>query len=903
MKRIYFILIILFSFGQAEAQDKVDFLRTKVDGNRNIVDARLRLSYSLNIPRGASWSLNGAKDSIGYVMFNTTLQRFGVYHGSGVWKAYATIDEIDLLLDGKVDTIHGKGLSTEDYTTAEKSKLAGIAAGAEVNVNADWLAVSGDAQILNKPTFVATESDPVFLAQKGVANGVASLNSSGKIPNAQIPALALVDTYVTASQAAMLALSTAEQGDVAIRTDVSKTYILTDNNYSTLASWSELLSPIIPAETDPIWGASPSAGITSTNINNWNSAYGWGNHALAGYALASALNSYLPLTAGSGKALTGTLYGTSATLSANIAADWNSKIINTNSTDGYGLYIQGANNASTYLLGLHNGTSYKFTVSGDGLLAGTSAIFNGDLYASNVKIGTGTLDSKLNVFTSGVYGLRIGYLSTTDNYIDGANTYFRSETGTERLAISASGVKITTLTGATTDMVTISTDGTLGRTAIPSGGGGGTVVSVGVASANGFAGTSSGGANPAITLSTTISGLLKGNATAISAATAGTDYLTPTGSGAGLTNVVNSISGTTNHVIASASTGAITLSLPQNIGLTNTVQFGSLGVGIAPSYPFEVNKESIINYVAYIRNTSTTAGLSHGVFIQAGTNSSDNALNVNNASNTTTLFSVDGSGNGVINGSLSFGSSSYRASGTIRREGNNLIVSAGTTGFLINRHDNSVTDLFINSSGAVSVNSISSTGAISASNFSGSSSGTNTGDQINITGNAATATNVAWTGVTSRPTALSQFTNDLGNYGGWITGINSGMVTTALGYTPSNSTYTFSGIGTPTFSTITNVSTYTGYDNHYIRVGNEVTVRGKFLLGPTSTGLTVVRISFPTSPDPTRGSDSANGSASGIGIASGVINMHTGSNSAELSMNATTTFPNEVYYDFTYTAL
>lgn len=39
-----------------------------------------------------------------------------------------------------------------NYTTAEQTKLAGIAAGAEVNVNADWLAVSGDAAILNKPT-------------------------------------------------------------------------------------------------------------------------------------------------------------------------------------------------------------------------------------------------------------------------------------------------------------------------------------------------------------------------------------------------------------------------------------------------------------------------------------------------------------------------------------------------------------------------------------------------------------------------------------------------------------------------------------------------------------------------------------------------------------------------------
>ena len=60
-----------------------------------------------------------------------------------------------------------------------------------------------------------------------------------------------------------------------------------------------------------------------------------------------------------------------------------------------------------------------------------------------------------------------------------------------------------------------------------------------------------------------------------------------------------------------------------------------------------------------------------------------------------------------------------------------------------------------------------------AANFSGSSSGTNTGDQTNISGNAATATNVAWTGVTSRPTALSQFSNDLGNYGGWITSSGS----------------------------------------------------------------------------------------------------------------------------------
>jgi hypothetical protein len=58
-------------------------------------------------------------------------------------------------LDNKVDKVTGKGLSTADYTAAEKTKLAGIAEGAELNVNADWNATSGDAQILNKPTILA----------------------------------------------------------------------------------------------------------------------------------------------------------------------------------------------------------------------------------------------------------------------------------------------------------------------------------------------------------------------------------------------------------------------------------------------------------------------------------------------------------------------------------------------------------------------------------------------------------------------------------------------------------------------------------------------------------------------------------------------------------------------------
>ena len=67
-----------------------------------------------------------------------------------------------------------------------------------------------------------------------------------------------------------------------------------------------------------------------------------------------------------------------------------------------------------------------------------------------------------------------------------------------------------------------------GSWASPSGSG--TVTSVSVVSANGFAGTvATATTTPAITVSTSITGVLKGNGTAISAATAGTDYVTPTG--------------------------------------------------------------------------------------------------------------------------------------------------------------------------------------------------------------------------------------------------------------------------------------------------------------------------------------------------------------------------------------
>ena len=43
------------------------------------------------------------------------------------------------------------------------------------------------------------------------------------------------------------------------------------------------LSGYLTSESDPVYAASAAAGITNTNITNWNSAYGWGDHSGQGY--------------------------------------------------------------------------------------------------------------------------------------------------------------------------------------------------------------------------------------------------------------------------------------------------------------------------------------------------------------------------------------------------------------------------------------------------------------------------------------------------------------------------------------------------------------------------------------------------------------------------------------------
>lgn len=89
---------------------------------------------------------------------------------------------------GAGGTAHADATTTVSgfQSAADKTKLDGIAAGAEVNVNADWNATSGKAQILNKPTTMAptAHSHPVGdLAQSGATTGQAPVwNGTAWVP-------------------------------------------------------------------------------------------------------------------------------------------------------------------------------------------------------------------------------------------------------------------------------------------------------------------------------------------------------------------------------------------------------------------------------------------------------------------------------------------------------------------------------------------------------------------------------------------------------------------------------------------------------------------------------------------------------------------------------------------------
>ena len=129
-------------------------------------------------------------------------------------------------IDGKVDVVSGKGLSSNDYTTEEKTKLSGIASGAEVNVQSDWNQSSNEADdyIKNKPTLgTAAAKDATDLVRPNSHD----LVESGSVYNAIIEAVSSVYTPRGSKTCAELTSS------LLIEANVGSCYNVTDSGSTT----------------------------------------------------------------------------------------------------------------------------------------------------------------------------------------------------------------------------------------------------------------------------------------------------------------------------------------------------------------------------------------------------------------------------------------------------------------------------------------------------------------------------------------------------------------------------------------------------------------------------------------------------------------------------------------------
>lgn len=122
----------------------------------------------------------------------------------------------------------------------------------------------------------------------------------------------------------------------------------------------------------------------------------------------------------------------------------------------------------------------------------------------------------------------------------------------------------------------LSVNPTVWATAGGGGGGSGTVTLVSVATANGFAGTvATAATTPVITLTTSVTGLLKGNGTAVSAAAAGTDYVSSV-------TLTGDVTGTgTSSFAATIAAGAVTLAKQASLA-ANSIIGNNTGAAATP---------------------------------------------------------------------------------------------------------------------------------------------------------------------------------------------------------------------------------------------------------------------------------------------------------------------------------
>lgn len=168
--------------------------------------------------------------------------------------------EINSMLDDKVDKLAGRGLSTNDYTTDEKDKLAGIDTGAQVNVQSDWNE-SGDTKdsyIQNKPTIPTVPT-----------NVSAFTNDAGYLTSHQS-----LSNYYTKTE-----IDDLDLGDKNVQSDWNQTNDTADDYIKNKPAIPTKVSALTNdtgyitgyTETDPIftaWNKSTGISITKSQVSD-----------------------------------------------------------------------------------------------------------------------------------------------------------------------------------------------------------------------------------------------------------------------------------------------------------------------------------------------------------------------------------------------------------------------------------------------------------------------------------------------------------------------------------------------------------------------------------------------------------------------------------------------------------
>lgn len=316
---------------------------------------------------------------------------------------------------------------------------------------------------------------------------------------------------------------------------------------------------------------------TLTDLNNEANPTTW--HGMlahvhdTGRVYFAHAGAWTPLANFSDVAVTGLLAGNNITLSVNNGV-YTIDAVAVGGGGGGGISLEDAQDgaASLFATGTHTGISFSYNDATNNISAtvGTVTLGTGTSgnYVASVQTGSGitggsagsegaeitlTIDTAVVSTLTGAQTLLNKTISGASNTITniGNNSLSNSSITINGQSVSLGG-SITVSGGAAgnldslTDVIITSpslnqvlkyngtnwindTDATTG------GAGAGTVTSVSITSANGFAGSvATASSTPAITISTSITGVLKGNGTAISAATAGTDYQAPIGTISGI---------------------------------------------------------------------------------------------------------------------------------------------------------------------------------------------------------------------------------------------------------------------------------------------------------------------------------------------------------------------------------